>query len=67
MDLDAIHSSVEAMEDYAEEYLFGRLLPADRTAYEEHILVCEECRSAVEKTEQFIKRFRQALEEGPIQ
>jgi predicted anti-sigma-YlaC factor YlaD len=66
MDFDTIHSSVEAIEDYAEEYLFRRLPPADLAGYEEHLLVCEECRRAVEQSEEFIRQLRRVSEEGPV-
>ena len=69
MNIDDIHSSQESLEDYAEEYIFDRLTPDDKAAYEAHLLVCPECRAALEKTEAFIKLFRQASgeEPGPVQ
>jgi anti-sigma factor RsiW len=67
MDFASIHSSVESLDNCAEEYIFDRLSPADRSAYEAHLLVCEHCRQAVERSEAFIKLFREASEEGPIQ
>jgi hypothetical protein len=67
MDLASMHSSVESLEDRAEEYIFNRLLPADRSNYESHLLICEQCRQAVEKSEAFIKLFRKAADEGSVQ
>lgn len=67
MDLTSIHFSVESVEDYAEEYLFNRLTPDDRSAYEAHLLVCEQCQEAVERSEDFIKLFRRASEDGQVQ
>lgn len=67
MNFASIHASVELLDNYAEEYIFNRLSPADRVAYEEHLLVCEKCQEAVERSAEFIKLFRQASEDGPLQ
>ena len=66
MNFNQIHSSDEEAEDWAEEYVFGRLSPEDLRGYEEHLLLCETCRRAVEKAEGFIKTFRQAAGEDPV-
>ena len=66
MDFDKIHSSEEEAEDYAEEFVFGRLSPEDLRGYEEHLLACEICRRAVEKTEAFIEEFRRASGEDIV-
>jgi anti-sigma factor RsiW len=66
MDLNQIHSSGEEAEEWAEEYVFGRLSPEDVRSYEEHLFMCEICRRAVEKAEAFIKDFRQAAGEDPV-
>lgn len=67
MDFANLHSSVESLEDYAEEYLLNRLSVSDRSQYEMHLLVCEECRQAFEKSEAFIRHIRRAAAEGPLQ
>lgn len=43
-----------------EDYLFNRLSGVTREAVEEHLLVCESCRSRVEEEERFIEAARSA-------
>lgn len=66
MDFDTIHSSDEEMESWAEEFIFNRLSPSDLSRYEQHLLTCHKCQKAVEDTEQFIRRLRDASD-GPAQ
>lgn len=60
MDFGVIHCSPEAVEDLAEQFVFRRLSTVDMDQYEEHLLVCGECRSALEQVEDFIRTLRQA-------
>lgn len=61
MDFNAVHRSDEAVEDLAEEYLLGRITSQDLLDYEQHLLVCEGCREAVEQADDFIRMFRRAV------
>ncbi len=45
-----------------EDYLFNRLSGVTREAVEEHLLICEGCRSRVEEEERFIEAARLAAE-----
>lgn len=45
-----------------ENYLFNRLSGVTREAVEEHLLVCESCRSRVEEEERFMEAARGAAE-----
>jgi hypothetical protein len=60
MDFEALHADKEAMENLAEEYIFGRLGGVTLTIYERHLLTCETCRRAVENGEYFIRLLRGA-------
>jgi anti-sigma factor RsiW len=61
MDMQALHTSVEAIEEVAEDFLLGRLSASDLRAYEQHLMVCDPCRRAVETTDEFIELFRDAV------
>jgi hypothetical protein len=41
-------------ENVLEEYAFGRLNEAKAAVLEEHILVCERCRTALAQTDEYI-------------
>jgi hypothetical protein len=62
MNWEQMHASLEAIEKKAEAYLFRRMTADDVASYEEHLLLCEDCRQAVEITEQFIEIFRLAAD-----
>lgn len=64
MDFRALHASNDALEELAEEYVFERLSPEDLDAYEQHLLICETCRDAVETAVDFIALFRSAVDES---
>jgi predicted anti-sigma-YlaC factor YlaD len=61
MDLNALHASTEALEEVAEAYVLSRLSPADLVIYEEHLLICEECREMVDSIEEFIDLLGKAI------
>ena len=48
MDLKVIHASTEAVEELAEEFVFGRVPAPEREEYERHLLSCGTCQTAVE-------------------
>ena len=50
------HPDDEAIENYA----FGRLSDSDLVAVEEHLLICEDCQSRVERTEEYIHLMKAA-------
>lgn len=58
MDFKVLHSSADIVEEVAEEFVFGRLSPTDLDSYEQHLLVCDRCRRAVEEADEFISMFR---------
>jgi hypothetical protein len=64
MDFEALHASNDALEELAEEYIFDRLSQADLDAYEEHLLICETCRRAVETADEFVALLRSATDES---
>lgn len=64
MNFKALHASNDALDELAEEYVFERLSPADLDAYEQHLLICETCRRAVETAVDFIDLFRSAVDES---
>jgi hypothetical protein len=45
-------------ENVLEEYAFGRLNDAEAAVLEEHILVCERCRSALAETDDYIRLMK---------
>ena len=53
-----LHSSLDVIEETAETYVLGRLGEKDEESYEAHLLVCDQCRSAVELIDEFIEVFR---------
>ncbi len=53
------HPSEEILEGYA----FGRLDAASLESFEEHLLICEECQSALDQTEDYIRLMKAAARE----
>lgn len=47
-------------EDEIEEFVFGRLKGAELEEFEEHLLVCEQCRRRLTETENFVASTRAA-------
>ncbi len=47
-------------EHLLEEYLLGRLAEPELGKAEEHLLVCQECRTRLTQTEAFVKAIRAA-------
>jgi anti-sigma factor RsiW len=45
-------------EDHLEQYAMGRLAEGDEALFEEHMLVCENCRVKLERIDEFIRAFR---------
>ncbi|MGD1097102.1 MAG: zf-HC2 domain-containing protein [Bryobacteraceae bacterium] len=54
-------------DDQLELYLMGRLNEQELAPLEEHLLICEECRDRLEKTEAYIAAMRAILrrQQGP--
>jgi anti-sigma factor RsiW len=48
----------------AEAYVLNRLSPPELETYEQHLLICEECRVAVEEADNFIRLFRAAIRDA---
>lgn len=44
-----------------EEYAFGRLAPPQVAEFEEHLLVCEDCREALVQAEDYIRLMKAAM------
>jgi hypothetical protein len=61
------HSSREAIEEIAENYVFQRMASEDAAQYEEHLLVCNHCRESVETVEEFIHVFGAVLKAPEFQ
>lgn len=66
MNLERVHASAEDVDDFAEEFIFGRLRVEELRVYEEHLLTCEICRGAVDKAEALIRDLRNATGEEPV-
>jgi anti-sigma factor RsiW len=49
-------------DDVAEAYCMGALDPADAAAFEEHLLVCDECRATVDAVTEYVRAIRPAAE-----
>jgi hypothetical protein len=49
-------------EELAEAYSMNRLSEGQAASVEEHLLVCEVCRTKVEETDEFVRVIRSALE-----
>lgn len=62
MDFNKLHASQDVVEEIAEEFVFGRLMPPDSVRYEKHLLGCPECQKAVEQALEFIKLLKRAAE-----
>lgn len=60
MDFDVIHASTEAVEELAEEFVFGRVAAPDREECERHLLCCRTCQAAVESVLDFIRLLRES-------
>ena len=56
-----MHASPEAMEETAEAYVLQRMNQRDRSSYEEHLLICRQCRDSVQTVDRFIEVFRAAV------
>ena len=65
MTLSLLHCSREALDEQAEAYVLGHLAAREEQAYEEHLLLCQTCRDAVETVQEFIDVFRHALTPAP--
>ncbi len=63
MEYNAVHATRQNMEACAEEFVFGRLSASDRLEHEEHLLICEICRKAVDDVMEFIRLLREATRE----
>ena len=63
MDFDLIHASPEAVEELAEEFVFGRVGPPDHQEYEQHLRGCGICQAEVESVLDFIQLLREST--GP--
>jgi hypothetical protein len=53
-------------EDSLELYSMGRLPEAELEGVEEHLLLCEVCRSRVEELDEFIRTFRETAQVVPV-
>lgn len=70
MNWERLHGSAEKLEEAAEQYVLHRMPQTELVAFEEHLLVCEQCREAVEITDEFVQVFRLAatsLDPLPVQ
>ena len=47
-------------EDLAENYVMDALDAPDLVAFEEHLLICEQCRDGVEDADMFVRAMRSA-------
>ena len=47
-------------QETAEDYALGLLTPADEVAFEEHLLVCANCRAAVEFADVYTRSMTSA-------
>ena len=56
---DADHCPADA-EDVAERYVMESLPDADAAAFEERLLICAACRSAVEEADAYVRAMRAA-------
>jgi len=56
---NAIHCPADPNET-AEAYAFGTLVGPDALVFEEHLLVCERCRAALDSTEQYARTMHNA-------
>jgi len=59
--LDAIRCPANPGE-VAEEYCMDALDAADAAAFDEHLLVCDECWGIVEATETYVRAMREAAQ-----
>jgi anti-sigma factor ChrR (cupin superfamily) len=53
-------------EEFAESYIMGRLSSAEIVAFEEHCLLCADCRAAVEAAEAFVRAIKEAAQNPPL-
>jgi len=51
----------------AEQYVMGRLGPAELEAFEEHLLVCGICQDAVDFEDEFIGLFKEVAQTFEVQ
>ena len=58
-----MHSEIEK-EDTVERYVQNQLAPAERQAFEEHFLACDECFEKLQTAERFTTGMREAAERG---
>lgn len=65
MDFDQLHDSADSVEDFAEEFVFGRLEGDTRHRYEQHLLDCLTCQKAVEATLELIRLLRKSSDLDP--
>ena len=60
------------LDEVAEAYCMDTLDAADAAAFDEHLLVCDECWLAVEVTDRYVRAMREAAEQwcnestGPV-
>ena len=52
----------ENLEETAEVYVLGRLTQEQQAEYEDHLLVCGDCRQQVERLTEFIETLRLAVD-----
>jgi hypothetical protein len=67
MDFNLIHASTEAVEELAEEFVFARVSSPDREEYEQHLLTCATCQTAVEAVLDFIRLLRDSTNPGGVE
>ena len=60
MKCDQPHNTLTGNEEYAEEYIFGRLSPDDAAQFEVHLLSCGLCRNTLLNLDNFVSLFRLA-------
>jgi putative zinc finger protein len=51
----------------AEQYVMGRLGPAELEAFEEHLLVCGICQDAVDFEDEFVTLFKEVAQTFEVQ
>jgi hypothetical protein len=56
----SIHASSEAMAELAEAFIMDRLNAIDTERVEQHLLICDGCREAVEAADNFLGLIRLA-------
>ena len=52
----------EDLDEVAEAYVMETLDAVDAAAFDEHLLICDECWAAVEVTDRYVRAMREAAE-----